>query len=118
MQILGLAYIYVDGELLPTEEGAKIDLGGISRESKVGSTFLGTVEKFNAAKLECKIAIRKDEDIAERARKMTDVSITFEGDNGVRYIMTEASLMNTPELNAGGDGTTLTFEGNAAEKTA
>ncbi|PPR15425.1 MAG: hypothetical protein CFH43_00912 [Proteobacteria bacterium] len=116
--ILGRAYIHIDGELIPTEKDAKLNLGGISREAVVGNEVLGFKEEYNAAELECKVPQRSEEDIIERARSMTNVDITFEGDNGVRYMVSQAFCTNTPEISSNGEGTTLIFSGNAAEKTA
>lgn len=119
MQRLGKAYIKVDGELLETMPGAKIDIGGFQRPSVDGShTILGYAETIKPSRLECEIAIGASTSLA-KFRDITDATVTFECDTGQVYIMRNAWVSETLTATEGEGGKVpLVFMGPPAEEMA
>ncbi len=116
-QLLGRAFIKLDGDLLRSNDGAKIDLGGAVRDPVVGShTVHGYAEKIKEATVECEISLAKGDSL-EPLRNTTDATITFECDSGQTYIVREAFLMEPPVVSEGDGGKIpLKFAGQPAEE--
>ncbi|RMG58795.1 MAG: phage tail protein [Gammaproteobacteria bacterium] len=116
-QLLGTAYIKVDGDLLRSNPGAKIDLGGQVREPVVGAgTVHGYAEKTKEATVECEISLAKGDSL-ETIRSITNATITFECDTGQVYIVRHAFLTDPPVLSEGEGGKIpLKFAGMPAEE--
>lgn len=114
MQLLGRAYIKVDGALLRSNNGAKIDLGGVVRDPVVGNQVHGYAEKVKEATVECEISLGKG-DSMESIRNISDASITFECDTGQTYLVRHAFLTDTPVITEGEGGKiALKFAGQPA----
>lgn len=117
MQRLGRAYIKVDGRLLETNKGAKIDLGGVERQPVVGNnTVHGYSEQPKPSTLECEISVGPNTSVADMA-KITDATITFEADTGQTWVIRNAWLTEPPVVNdAEGGKVALKFAGPPAEE--
>lgn len=112
-----MAYISVDGQLLPTLPGAKIDLGGRERAAVTGdNAILGYSEKIKPAMLECEVSLGEGMSLAQWAR-VTQSTITYEADTGQTYMIRDAFLTEPPSL-ASGDGgkVSLKFSGHPAQE--
>jgi Phage tail tube protein len=119
MQVLGRAYIKANGELLRSVEGAKIDLGGVTREAVIGAAGVhGYAEKTKEATVECEIALAAGDSL-EKFRQMTDVTVLFECDTGQTYVVRNAWLSEPPVVSEGEGGKIpLKFLGPQAEEQA
>lgn len=119
MKKLGRAFIKMDGALLETMPGAKLDLGGFTREPVEGSNqVLGYAEKPKAAMLECEIAVGKMTNL-EDFRQATDVTITFEADTGQVWVVRNAWLTEPPAVTDGEGGKVpLKFAGLPADQVS
>lgn len=117
MQVLGRAYIKAGGELLRTETGAKIDLGGVTRTPVTGPAGVhGFAEKVKEAMLECEVVLAKGDSL-DKFRQMTDVTVTFEADTGQVYVIRNAWCMEPPVVTEGEGGKIpLKFVGPQAEE--
>lgn len=117
MQVLGKAYIKANGELLRSETGAKIDLGGVNRNVVKGAAGVhGFAEETMESTVECTIALATG-DTLEKFRAMKDVTITFECDTGQVYVVRNAWLAVPPVLTEGQGGQVpLKFFGPPAEE--
>lgn len=116
-QLLGRAWIKVDGDLLRSNDGAKIDLGGPVRDPVVGSHSVhGYAEKIKEATVECEISLAKGDSL-ETIRNITDAIITFECDSGQTYVVRQAFLTEPPVITEGEGGKVpLKFAGQPAEE--
>lgn len=116
-QLLGRAFIKTNGELLRSNDGAKVDLGGAVRNPVVGSHSVhGFAEKVKEATVECEINLAVG-DTLEGLRNITDATITFECDTGQRYIVRQAFLTEPPVITEGEGGKIpLKFAGQPAEE--
>lgn len=116
MQLLGLAYIKVDGSLLRSNTGAKLDLGGVMREAVVGNQVHGYAEKLKQAAVECEISLARGDSL-ETIRNIADATITFECDTGQVYVVAHAFLTEPPVITEGEGGKiALKFEGQPAQQ--
>lgn len=115
-QILGRAFVKVDGALLRTNTGAKIDLGGIARASVVGNAVHGYSESIKPSMLECEINLAAGDSL-EAYRSITNATITFEADTGQTYIIRGAWVVDPLSVTEGEGGKIpLKFEGQPAEE--
>lgn len=119
MQRLGKAFIKVDGDLLESMPGAKIDIGGNKRDPVVGShTVYGYAEQVQPARVEVEISVGPNTSLA-KLRDITDATITFECDTGQVYIVRNAWLSETLTVTEGEGGKVpLVFVGPPAEEMA
>lgn len=117
MQRLGKAYIKVDGGLLESLPGAKIDIGGVTRNTVVGSNAVhGYAEQLKPAEVDCEISVGPDTSLAAMSA-WNDVTVTFECDTGQVYVVRNAWLVDTLVLTEGEGGKVpLKFNGPPAEE--
>lgn len=117
MKRLGKAYIKIDGDLLETNSGAKIDLGGTVRTSVVGNNSVhGFSESIKESSLECEISVGPETSL-DALRNIEDATITFEADTGQTWIIRNAWLTEPPAVGDGEGGkVALKFAGPPAEE--
>lgn len=116
-QRFGKAFISVDGSLLATMPGAKLNLGGNERTPVVGdNAVLGFTEAPVAALLTCEISLGEGSSL-ETLRKLKGATVTFECDTGQTYVMREAFTTKALEISAGDAGkVSLEISGQPAEE--
>lgn len=116
-QLLGMVYIKVDGSLLPSLPGAKLDMGGVTRTTVMGdNAVLGFARQPKQSVVECEIGMREGVSLAA-LQKIEDATITFECDTGQTYVIRGAYVTETLNLTAGEGGkVALKFEGQPAEE--
>lgn len=115
-QRLGKAYIKADGNLLETMPGAKIDIGGVTRNPVVGTNTVGYAEQTKEAMVECEISVGPDTSLIKLAA-IRDATINFECDTGQVYIIRNAFLVEPPVMTEGEGGKVpLKFAGPPAEE--
>ena len=114
---LGKAFIKIDGAVLESMPGAKLDIGGNERTTVVAAnTVQGFFETPKQSKVECEVSVGTETRLAEM-RNWDKVTISFECDTGQAYVIQGAWLTNTPEMTASEGGRVpLTFEGPPAEE--
>lgn len=117
MQKLGKAYIKHDGNLLETNPGASIDIGGVTRTTVMGNnSVLGFAEQPKQSVVSCQISLGAQTSL-EQLRALSGVTITFECDTGQTYVVRDAWLVNPPVATDGAGGAIpLQFEGPPAEE--
>ena len=117
-QYAGKATIRLDGEVLSTDAGATLDVGGATRTSVVGANqVLGYSESPKPAHLECDVFVNKDTQL-ESFRQAREATITFEADSGNTWVLTGAWLMEPPTFTQAGEGgkARLVFESTPAQE--
>ncbi|ELI1839035.1 phage tail tube protein [Vibrio fluvialis] len=115
-QILGEVTIRANGTQLKTKKGATLNPGGYRRTSHMGpkGKIWGKSKETVAATISVIIAADEDVDVLE-INAIENATLTWEGDNGVDYMMTGASPQDVFTLSDSGE-ITGTFEGNPVEK--
>lgn len=116
-QTHSIAYIKVDGTLLRTLPGAKIDLGGKKRDPVVGASSVhGWAETVVPATLECEISLTQGYSLGQ-IKDITGATITYEADTGQTYVIRDAFVTETLQVNGGEGGKVpVKFAGNPAEE--
>lgn len=115
-QLLGRAFIKVDGDLLRSNTGAKIDLGGPVRSAVVGNAVHGYAEAVKESTVECEISLAAGDSLAT-VRNITNATITFECDTGQVFIVRGAWVVDPPVVTEGEGGKVpLVFKGQPAEE--
>lgn len=113
---VGRVFIKLDGALLPSMPDAKLDVGGKVRKPVVGSSGVyGFTEELKESTCECEIAVGPNTDVM-KIHDATDVTLTFECDNGQVYIVRNAFSLEPPAIGGGGGKAPFKFSGQPAEK--
>lgn len=114
-QILGQVVVRANSKQLKTKKGSTLNPGGYNHVSHPGPNRIwGKSKEFVAATVAVVIAADEDVDVVE-INNITDATLTWEGDNGVDYMITGASPQAPFQLSDSGE-ITGTFEGNPAER--
>lgn len=114
--IFGEATLRCNGEEWKTVGTAKFFPGGSSRTTHTGGGKVrGKSEKFVPPHIECQFAVDEDVDVIE-INEITDGTITFEGNNGVSYMITGASLDEPIGFSDEGTTDTGKWTGSKAKK--
>ncbi|MDX9860884.1 MAG: phage tail tube protein [Rhodospirillales bacterium] len=115
-QVLGRAYVKVNGSLLKTHKGAKLDPGGVTRAPVVGNTVHGFAEEAKEPTLECEISVDGNFKLAD-LKDITDATVTFEADTGQVYVLRNAWIVDPPVMTDGEGGKVpLKFSGISCEE--
>lgn len=94
-RILGIARIKVDGELLESLPGAELTFGGeVVNEVKSGFDVYGSTYKVEPGRVKCTI-VWKNETPIEMLRTLFQGTVLWEGDHGVTYKISNASIMGS-----------------------
>lgn len=100
-QVTGRVFIMVDGVRLASKEGAKLNLGGVSRTGVAGDSGVhGFSEKTEIPFVECAISHKGDTDL-EAIAAFNDETVIFQTDTGQTYTLRNAWLAKPPELTKG-----------------
>lgn len=115
-QRLGKAYIKVNGKILESMPGAKLDLGGVERTPVTGANSVhGFAEKIRPSMIECEISVGKDTDLLQHAKWAAETA-TFECDTGQTFVIKNAFSAEPPVLTAEDGGKVpVKFYGDPAD---
>lgn len=102
MQLVGRVTVKHDGNVLLTDKGAKLNMGGVERKPIEGDTVHGYAEETKAPFIECNISLAKGASLQE-IKDITEATVTFECDTGQVYTLTDAWSSIPPEI-TGGEG--------------
>jgi len=116
-QFTGTCVIRMDGLSLQSKEKAKLDIGGKERMPIYADHVLvGFSEKPIAAKVTATLAHSASTDLIA-IRDARNVSIDFETDSGVIFLIAGAFATKSPELTAGEGDVDVEFMGpNAVQR--
>lgn len=116
MQLTGRVHIRVDGELLATQEGSKLNNPtGTEREAVVGNKVHGYIEKTVVPGVECTLSHSRALSVT-RIGAITDATLTFECDTGVVYILSHAWTASVASLE--GSKLAVKFEAESCEEVS
>ncbi|EJL6858574.1 phage tail tube protein [Vibrio cholerae] len=115
-RIIGEVTIRVNSKRIKAKKGTTLNPGGVRRTKhlKPGGGIWGTSNESVQSSISVIIAADEDVDVVE-INQIEDATITWEADNGVAYMITQASPMEPFTVSDSGE-IVGTFEGNAAEK--
>jgi hypothetical protein len=114
-QVTGIVKIKINGQLIRSMEGAKLNTGGIERTDVVGFALYGHSEKVVPAEISCTIAHMADTDILA-LNQLTGAVVNFETDTGVVFVVADAFTTKPVELTGGKGEVTLEMKGEPAQQ--
>lgn len=98
------AWIKVNGAMLETMPGAKLNLGGNKRDPVVGSNkVLGYSETLEPSRIEAEISLGQGMSLAQ-IKDITDATTTYEADTGQTYVQRNGFVAETLEVTADAGG--------------
>ncbi|AUV10768.1 phage tail protein [Aeromonas sp. ASNIH3] len=111
-QILGEVTIRVNGKELKTKTGSTINPGGFTRTQHTGGGKVrGVSKRYTAPSIETVIAADEDVDVIE-INAIENATLTWEGNNGVKYMMTGTSVAEPATLREESGDIAVTFFGD------
>lgn len=115
-KVLGRATVKVDGDVLLIDNGAKFNLGGVTRKIVKGTEVHGFAEESVEPSIEVVATVNGKTSLA-RWGKIENATVTFEADTGQIWSLANAWLEAPPEVTAGEGGkVTLKFVAAKAEE--
>jgi hypothetical protein len=111
-QLTGKATVYVDGDRIEMENGAKANPGGISRQfERHGGRTYGREEEVPPS-VEGNILHTKDTDVVALGQ-IDGATVIFETDTGQRYVMRGASIESPVEIDASSGKSAIRLVGDS-----
>ncbi|MEM6905998.1 MAG: phage tail tube protein [Pseudomonadota bacterium] len=115
-QAFGRATITVNGQVLDSENGAMIDVGGITRETQTTDQQSHYVESRRPAMVRCRVPLTAGLRVSD-FNDMPNVSIQFQCDSGQFFVLANAWRHGALEVTGGSNGgVDLEFHSNSAEE--
>lgn len=113
-QLTGRVTIRIDGQELKSKDGAKLDIGGVNRETqKGGGRIHGYTEEDMQPAVEFKIAHDKNISLKWLAG-LTGATVMFETDTGASFIMRDSYTTEPPSLT--GNDVDVKMEGKECDE--
>lgn len=115
--ILGEVTIRANGQQIKTKPGAVLNPGGYSRTQHMGpGRVWGKSRKYAPPSIELVIAADEDVDVMT-INALEFVTLVWEGDNGVSYMMTQSSTNEPATLREESGDIAATFFGDRVVRT-
>jgi Phage tail tube protein len=116
-QFTGVVTIRIDGKSMRSKPGAKLKQGGFRRTPVFGDgVFLGYKNTPVESRVTFEVEHSSDSDL-DMIGNATDVTIGFECDSGVNYVVRNSACAEPPELTGGDNsGIACDFFGAKAVK--
>lgn len=100
MQFAGRAKVRVNGKEYRTLDGASLNPGGVTRETKKGYQVYGFTEAVEEPTVECKIPLAPGESLLDIG-KITGATVEFITDIGNIFMLVGAWCTEPPKLSGG-----------------
>lgn len=114
-RILGEVKVSANSVQLKTKKGSTLNPGGYTNTQHVGpGRVWGSSQEFTPPSMQVVIAADEDVDVVE-INKITNATLTWEGNNGVDYMMNGAEPAEPFTLSDSGE-ITGTFNGYKVER--
>ena len=115
----GEAKVIYNGAFIAAVKGAKVNIGGVQRETKRGPGWQAPVV---TDRLPGKVEFSAQHSDALKLRAIHDarepVTIQIECDSGITFVVNEAYSMEPPEFDSSSGEVPFVFEGQPAKETA
>lgn len=99
-QLTGKARIVVNGVKFATENGAKLNTGGVNRKPERHGGTTHYVEEEVPPSIDGVLLHTPDADIIS-VKDIVDATVYFECDNGHKFVLRDAFVTDTAELDSG-----------------
>jgi hypothetical protein len=117
-KITGIVWIKINGRSVQSLEGATLDIGGLAAEPVVVPTYglIGFVGQVQPASVEFTMPHQESTDLVGQREDWFGVSVVFETDTKIQYLVTDAFLAAPPKLVNG--GSSVRMVGQVADEVA
>lgn len=112
--ITGRAEIRIDGAVIPTENGAKLTLGGVKRNTEVHGGEMYYSEEETPATVDCVVNHTADVDLFKLAN-IAGATVMFTCNTGQKFLVRGAVTTEPPDLDAGKGKTNLKLAGTVSK---
>ena len=113
-QVTGRVFISINGTRMASKEGAKLNMGGVSRTGVAGDSGVhGYSEKTEIPFIECTISHKGDTSL-QAFQNFTAETVSFQTDTGKLYTLRNAWNAKAVELTKG--EVSLRLEGMSCEE--
>lgn len=114
-QITGRATLYIDGAVIPAENGAKLNPGGVNRKAERhgGTTYYAEEEVMPT--LECTVQHTAQVDI-QQLSAIKDATVMFEADTGQKWALRGAFTTEPVDLDAGTGKSSLKMAAQSCDR--
>ncbi|WP_413207972.1 phage tail tube protein [Rhodospirillum sp. A1_3_36] len=110
-KILGIAEVRFNGEVLETQPGAELTLGGYIKKPRSGHVFHGNSTAYENGKVSGEIMLKKGLSLA-RIREIEEATLVFSCDSGQVYSSASMATSEALTVTDGGDSKVkVTLEG-------
>lgn len=117
-KVFGRATIEINGQLLDSNKGASLDVGGVKRTSKMTAKGrAGAQEEQMPARIECSFPLIPGIRLKD-LQALTDVTTKFRADTGQLYSIAHSDWIDPPKTDDQSGDVTCVIEGDAAEEIA
>ena len=114
MQYFGRATIIVNGRILDSMPGAKIELGGVIRKAKTSDHRTGFTEELAPGRVDCEVAFSTETE-AESLRNLVDATVMFRADTGQQWMIRDSFVEDGIKIEGKDGKMGLKLTGQAAE---
>lgn len=112
--VTGTVIVRVDGSSIRSKTGAKLEMGGAERIAVYADgELMGFASKPVGSKVTCTLAHTANLSLSD-LRDITDSSMTFECDTGVKFSLRGMFMTKPPELTGGEGDVAVEFMGQPA----
>jgi hypothetical protein len=116
-QVTGTVVVRMDNLSLRSKAGAKLALGGFERSAEYADgAVIGYSERPIAATISCTLVLTSTSDL-DAVNSATNVSLLFECDNGITYLVANAFSTKPPEITGGNGEVSVEFAGQPSVRT-
>jgi len=116
-KLLGRASIHIDGQFYDSLPGATLEVGGLRNVSRAFTHGVKYNQALDAARIVCSVPVTENTSLLA-LKQLTEVDVTFTGDNGRTYIVRNAvqtAVVTVADGDSGGVAP-LEFSGDPAEE--
>lgn len=115
-RVTGQVKVKVDGDILESDGGSTLELGGPKREAVVGDyQASGFRESVEPSKLTVNLLVKARTSLTA-LRAIDNATVTMEADTGQTFIVRNAYVAEVISLNTGEGKASLVFQGPPAEE--
>jgi hypothetical protein len=114
-QFLGLATVKINGAVILTAKGAKLDIGGFKRNPVIVGQVVGYAQEVMNATLDIKTAVTTGTSLTALGA-VTGATVTFEADTGQTWVIADAFVTMPPTVTDGTGEVELKLAGQPAQE--
>lgn len=114
-QFFGRVKIRLNGDVIESQPGATLDVGGFEATPVVNDNSMGHTETPKHSTMSFNVGLKRGDSI-EPYRRIRDAVAVFECDTGQSYIIKNCFNGPTPTISSNGGSVAITLHGDPAQE--